>query len=116
MPGDVIHHLLHAYGRNYTKVAAILDETPSLAERLAPELPYVKAEIVHAVRNEMALTLIDVLNRRTHLLMEERNQGLDQASEAARLAGRELGWSDDEQQRQIALYRAEVARTRAHRQ
>ena len=68
-------------------------ESASLAERLAPDLPYIKAEIVHAVRNEMAVTLIDVLNRRLHLLMEERNQGLDQLAEVAALAGRELGWT-----------------------
>ncbi len=115
LPADVVHHLLHAYGSAYPQVTALLDEDAGLAERLAVDLPYIRAEVVHAVRNEMAITLIDVLARRVHLLLEERNQGLDQAEAVAAQMARELGWTDDEQKRQVALYRAEVERTRAYR-
>jgi glycerol-3-phosphate dehydrogenase len=113
LPTDVIEHLLHAYGSGYPHVTAILDENPHLSERIVADLPYIKAEAVHAVRNEMAMTLIDVMSRRLHLLMEDRNQGLDVVATLAELVGEELGWSADEQQRQVAAYRAEVARTRA---
>jgi len=115
VPDDVIKHLLHAYGSHYTNVVAILDEEPALVQRLAADLPYIKAEVVHAVRNEMAMTLTDLLNRRLHLLMEESNQGLGQAEDAANLMAREMGWTDEQRRAQLAAYKAEVARTRAYR-
>jgi glycerol-3-phosphate dehydrogenase len=115
LPADIIEHLLHAYGSGYPHVVAILDEQPQLSERFASDLPYIKAEAVHAVRNEMAMTLTDVMSRRLHLLMEDRNQGLDAVEEIVALVGPELGWSVEEQQRQAAAYREEVARTRAYK-
>ena len=114
MPADVIEHLLHAYGSGYPHVVAVLDENPSLAGRIAAGLPYIKAEVVHAVRNEMAMTLIDVMARRLHLLMEDSNQGLDAVTEISVLVGQELGWTADEREQQVVAYREEVARTRAY--
>lgn len=116
VPEDVIKHLLHAYGSHYSNVAAVLAEDPTLAERLAPDLPYIKAEVVHAVRNEMAMTLIDMLNRRLHLLMEEASQGLDQAETVAAMMAHEMGWPAEERRAQVEEYKVEVARTRAYRE
>ncbi len=44
------------------------DEDPSLARRLYPDLPYITAEVVWAVRGEMARTVEDVVARRTRAL------------------------------------------------
>ncbi len=109
---DIVQHLVEAYGPGYISMAALLDEDKRLGERLSPSLPYIRAEVLHAVRNEMAMTLLDVMARRLHLLNEEPNQGLDQMADVAAMMGPELGWSAEEQQRQVALYRQEVERTR----
>ena len=42
---------------------------PELAARLDPALPFCRAEVVHAVEQEMACTLHDVLRRRIPLLL-----------------------------------------------
>jgi glycerol-3-phosphate dehydrogenase len=115
LAGDVVRHLIHAYGPAYEQVLSLLDENPAWSARLASDLPYIEAEVVHAVRNEMAITVIDVLARRLHLMFEETNQGLDHVQRVANLMAPELGWSQSETERQIAAYQEEVQRSRAYR-
>ncbi len=90
-------------------------EAITLAERLTPALPYLKAEIAFAVQHEMALTLNDVLLRRMHLIHEDAQQGLAHAPlVAASLAGL-LGWTREETARQVQAYQHQVALTRRYR-
>ena len=58
-------HLGDRYGTGATEVAALATADAHLAEPLVPGLPYTKAEAIHAARSEMAVTLDDVLSRRT---------------------------------------------------
>jgi glycerol-3-phosphate dehydrogenase len=55
------------------------------------------------------------LGRRTHILDQDRDQGLSIAAQVAGLMGAELGWSEPEQARQIARYRQVVEGTRRWR-
>ena len=94
--------LRHAGARG--RGAASPDD-PSLAEPLVPGLPYVRAEAVYAARHEMARTLDDVLSRRTRarLLRPGRHRG--SRRRGRRLVAPELGWDDDEVERQVTAYR-----------
>ena len=67
--------------------------TPSLAAPLHAALPYTGAEVVWAVRNEMARTVEDVLARRTRALFLNARAAEAMAPEVARLMGQELGWN-----------------------
>ena len=58
----------------------------------------------------MALTLDDVLSRRTRLVLEDRQQGVGVAREVAELMAPELGWGEAETARQVAAYQAVVRR------
>jgi glycerol-3-phosphate dehydrogenase len=78
--------------------------------RLVPALPYVRAEVVHAVRHEWAATLADVLVRRLPIAYETRDAGRAAARVAAPLVARELGWDDAAVRRALADYDAEAAR------
>ena len=60
-----------------------------------------KAEIAHAAANEAAVTLVDILRRRVPLLVLDRCEG-GVLTDAARLAGEVLGWSDDRCEREVA--------------
>lgn len=71
-----IDHLFALYGARALEVLALIDEEPALAELLSPDLPDIKAQIVYAVRSEMAHTLVDITRRRTTLAMKA-NYGLD---------------------------------------
>jgi glycerol-3-phosphate dehydrogenase len=112
---ETVTHLISTYGTNYTQVLALAEGDGRLAEHLVPGLPYLKAEVIYAVRAEMAVTLEDVLGRRTHILDQDRDQGLSIAAQVAGLMGAELGWTEPEQARQIVHYRQVVEGTRRWR-
>ncbi len=109
---ETITHLVSTYGTGYTEVLAQAENSDHLAQPLVTGLPYLKATVVHAVQHEMAVTLEDVLSRRTHILDQTRDQGLDVAAEVTALMATQLDWSDQEQARQVDLYRQVVMQTR----
>jgi glycerol-3-phosphate dehydrogenase len=105
---DIIEHLAKLYGSRYDEVTKLAAET-NLRANLTPNEPTIEAEVLYAVRNEMALTLSDVLLRRTEL----GTIGAPSQAALARMAdlmASELGWSDAETSRQIdmALKRFQV--------
>jgi glycerol-3-phosphate dehydrogenase len=110
-------YLLDTYGGDAAWVLAYAEENPNLAERIVPELPYLMAEPLYGVQHEMALTLRDVLIRRTHVIYEAQNGGLERARAVAALMAPRLGWDEAEIERQVNDYAGQVALTqrwRAH--
>ena len=112
LPVEVVAHLAGRFGGHARAVAAMVRDRPELGERLVPGLPYLKAEAVYAVRYEMALTLEDVLSRRTRALLLDAAASAGAAPSAAELVGAELGWSDEERGRQVDAFLALVERQR----
>jgi glycerol-3-phosphate dehydrogenase len=100
---DVVKRLA-GYGAHGLAFLELVREELSLAERIVPDLPYIMAEVVYACRCEMAATLDDVLQRRTHVAIEDREHGRGAAGRVAEVMARELGWDDAEVARQIAEY------------
>jgi glycerol-3-phosphate dehydrogenase len=112
---ETVTHLISTYGTGYSEVLALAEGDARLTEPLIPSLPYLKAEVIHAVRHEMALTLEDVLGRRTHVLDQVRDNGLEVAPQVAALMGAELGWSEEEHARQVEDYQGAVEKARRWR-
>jgi glycerol-3-phosphate dehydrogenase len=112
LPADVVAHLAGRFGGHAQAVAAMVRDRPELGERLVPGLPYLKAEAVYAVRYEMALTLEDVLSRRTRAFLLDVAATAGAAPSVADLIAPELGWSDDERARQVDTFLALVERQR----
>jgi glycerol-3-phosphate dehydrogenase len=73
----------------------------SNGEKLHPDLPCTEADVVHAVREEMALTVEDVLARRTRALFLNARAAVEAAPEAARIMAREIGKPDGWVKREI---------------
>ena len=63
-------------------------------DRLHPALPYTSGEVLWAVRREMALTVDDVLARRTRALFLNARAAIEMAPAVAALMARELGRDD----------------------
>ena len=101
-------HLADRYGREAADVEALIRADPSLGEPLVAGLPYVRAEAVHAVRHEMAMTIDDVLSRRTRARLQARDASALAAPAVGALLAAELGWSEEETERQVADYVASV--------
>jgi glycerol-3-phosphate dehydrogenase len=73
----------------------------------------VRAQVERAIEHEMALTLEDILERRTRLLLFDPQQGLAVAEEAAAIAAQRLGWNRERTATELTAYRrlAESLRT-----
>jgi glycerol-3-phosphate dehydrogenase len=109
---DVFNHLADRYGSDTGAILALVENDPDLAAPLVPGLPYLRAEAIFAVRNEMARTLDDVLSRRTRARLLARDDSAVAAPSVAALIGPELGWDDAEQARQVAEYIRQIAEER----
>ena len=88
---DVVEHLGFYYDSGSLAILDLIDHDADLARRLLPYLPYIRAEIVHACRCEMALTLEDMLARRTHIAIEDHQRGVGVAADVAGLMALQLG-------------------------
>jgi glycerol-3-phosphate dehydrogenase len=106
---QIIAPNLRVYGADAAAIEELAEADPRLAEKLHPELPYIGAEVVWAVREEMARTVEDVLARRTRALLVGARASIEAAPKVAELIGRELG-ADQAWQRESAANFEAVAR------
>jgi glycerol-3-phosphate dehydrogenase len=103
-PKGTSTHLADRFGSEAPAIAALIAGDPSLGQPLVEGLPYLRAEVVHAARAEMARTVDDVLARRTRARLQARDASAAAARDVAALLQQELGWSDTERQRQVDAY------------
>jgi glycerol-3-phosphate dehydrogenase len=82
--------------RHGTEAAAVVDlgRRLDLLRPLVPGRPFLEAEVAWAVRQELAMTVDDVLSRRLRLSPELADRGAVVAPVVASTMARELGWSD----------------------
>ena len=102
-------HLLNRYGSLISEVLELITEDKKLAKPLAADLPYLKAEIVYAASHEGAMSVDDVISRRTRLAFEAPHAGVDLADEIASLIAPVLGWSAKDKKDSVAAYKDQVA-------
>ena len=104
--------LVARYGSDASEVLDLVEESGRLGACL-DDLPYLAAEVAYAVRNEMALSLEDVLRRRLHVFYEAADGGLSVAPAVARIMAAEpgIGWDDVEIRAEVERYAAAVRRT-----
>ena len=106
---DTADRLIQNYGTQYRQVFNYAAADPGLAGRVDAALPVTRAEIVHAVRDEMAVRLADVVRRRVGagLLVRSRPAALAACLEV--MAG-EMGWDADRVGQELQDYHREAAR------
>lgn len=80
-------------------------------EPLSKSPPVFASDIVHACREEMALTLADVMRRRTRLALSRHGDAAT-AERVSRIMAEELDWNEHERQQQIESYLVEWDRSR----
>ncbi len=81
------------YGSDARRVADVCSERSDWSELLHERLPYRRGEVIHAVRNEMARTVDDVLARRLRALLLDARASIEVSYETAELVAGELGRS-----------------------
>jgi glycerol-3-phosphate dehydrogenase len=97
---------LSGYGADAAEIRKLIQSDAKLARKLHPDLSYTQAEVVWAVRHEMARTIEDVLGRRLRALFLNARAALEMAPAVAALMAKELGWPETLQQRQLEQFLA----------
>ena len=105
-----IDHLDHRYGSDAGRIIEIAKNDPQLARPLVDGLPYLRAEAVYSVTHEMALSLDDIMTRRTRARLFDRRATVNAASDTARLVAPLLSWSEADIDREVRTFVDSCAR------
>jgi glycerol-3-phosphate dehydrogenase len=107
-----VDHLLRHYGTEAAGIFNLGGADRRLFRRLLEPHPAIEAEVIHAVRRELAQTVEDVMVRRFHLYYEHPQQGLPAARRVAELMAEELGWNQQRIEDEVKRYREFVITNR----
>jgi glycerol-3-phosphate dehydrogenase len=105
---------LAVYGSDAAAIRQLIEADPRLGGKLHAELPYLKAQVIWAVRQEMARTLEDVLARRTRALFLNAKAAVEMAPTVADLMAAELDWDESAKAKQSAAFRQVAANYLLH--
>jgi glycerol-3-phosphate dehydrogenase len=98
-PEEALRALIHNHGAEFGRVLDLTKERPSLGLAVTGST-VLRAEVVYAIRHEMARTLSDVVLRRTDLGTAGW-PGRDALEECLSLAAQEAGWGADRARREL---------------
>jgi glycerol-3-phosphate dehydrogenase len=113
LPAGAATHIAERYGADAAALLERVARDPSLGKPILPGFPYLWVDVAHAAREEMALTLEDVLRRRLQLFYLARDGGLSIAARVATCMAEAVGLEGGAQvEEQVAVYEAAVRRTR----
>jgi glycerol-3-phosphate dehydrogenase len=108
VPADIVERVVALYGSHGERMVEAMAGDPKLAERCAPGVPVTRGEVAYTVREEMAMTLEDLMERRARLFLWDPHNGLTVAPQAARLMGGLLGWDARRIEGEVASYKRHV--------
>ena len=97
---------LHFYGADAAGIQALCIKDATLSELIHPALPNIKAEVIWAIQNEMAITIEDVLARRTRLLFLDAKAAIEAAPGVAQLMVKEMAKDNTWVQQQLSSFYA----------
>jgi len=110
---DVLSGLLKQ-GTFALDIIEMVGKDESLGEKLAPDAPWIKAQVKYAAEKEMARSVCDFMVRRSEIYYTSTDQGLSIAPSIAEIMGGVLGWSEEEKIRQVNEYKDTVALSRRY--
>jgi glycerol-3-phosphate dehydrogenase len=96
---------LYIYGTDIPKILELQNQEPKLKQKLHPDYDYTMAEVVWAIRYEMARTIDDVLSRRVRLLFLDARAAIAVSEKVAQLLAEELGYDDTWAEDQTAQFK-----------
>ncbi|WP_335964766.1 glycerol-3-phosphate dehydrogenase/oxidase [Galbibacter sp. PAP.153] len=81
---------MQLYGSDAGRILELENKMPELKKKLHPDFPYTMANVVWAVRYEMARTIDDVLARRLRILFLDAKAAVEMAPMVASIMAKEL--------------------------
>ena len=95
----IADHVNRAYG-DQSYIVAEIASRENLSERLHPNYPYIQAEVIYSIRYEYALSIVDILERRTRLSMIDRQAAISLIQKVSSIMALELKWSKEVQEKE----------------
>lgn len=95
-----------AYGSDAALIQAMINEHPQLAKPIHPRYDYCQAELAFSVRNEMAMTVEDILARRSRMLFIDAQAAIEAAELVAQNMASLLGWDKGYEEEQLNSFLA----------
>ncbi len=95
---------LQIYGSDRAAILQMMEVQPELNKPLHPDLEYLEAEVVWAIREEMAVTVEDILARRTRALFLDARASIAMAPRVAEIMANELGKDQAWIEEQLSQY------------
>jgi len=88
---DLTDHL-YVYGSDRPAIEKLIKSSSKMAEKIHPKYDYMAAEVVWAVREEMARSVEDVLSRRVRMLFVDARSAMEAAPKVAEVMAAEFGY------------------------
>ena len=102
---STIAFLNSVYGSDQKHINSMIDHDPSLGALLIDSYHFTIAEVIFAVRFEMARNVEDVLARRIRLLFLDAGAAIKAAPKVARIIAGELDYDQNWESEQIAAFK-----------
>jgi len=115
LPRTTRENLAARYGTRAVLPARLAAADSALAAPVASGCPVIGAEVIHAVRNEMALTLADFMVRRIGAVWRWPMEAEAAAPAVARLMAAELGWDQQRCARELTEFKEDLRQRRLSR-
>ena len=97
---EIIQNLIFNYGKRYIDLLTDCQTNPISCDVIHESRPVIKSQVIHAVREEMALKLSDVVFRRTGM-GTIGNPGEECLKTCAAMMSEELHWDSSRVQREL---------------
>jgi glycerol-3-phosphate dehydrogenase len=101
---DVAHHLSAKFGTAAPDILNLVKAEPTLGQRIVSEHPMIRAEVLYAIRQELAATIEDVLARRLGVQFYSWRAAREAAPAVGAIVGAELAWTPDQTKSAVDAY------------
>jgi glycerol-3-phosphate dehydrogenase len=101
---ETANHLAAKFGTSAWNVLELTKENQSLTQPILADRPLIRAEVTYTVREELAVTIEDVLARRLGVQFYSWREAIHAAPVVGALMGQELRWSDADAKSAIMTY------------
>lgn len=101
---DIARHVSGKYGDRAMEVMTETHFDESLKDRLHPTYPFIGAEVIYTVKNEMVVSLRDFFARRTRFEFLDWQATKEAIDTVAALISKQLGWTPEQTKRNATAY------------
>lgn len=103
-PNPDLNNPMYMYGSDEEKIKSLIQTNPDYGKKLSDKYPHTIAEVIWAVRYEMARDVEDVLARRVRLLFLDAQEALKVAPVVAQIIANELHRNNHWKEQQVEQF------------